>query len=135
MSSARARLDASAGVGGIELRVDADHAVTIEVADDVVRVVVRIGPAVSVLAEAVAEPGAEVELRTQASTAHEYSHRRGPDEVVAVLHAADRPRELARVDGRYLSTEVAGGFTGRMVGLVCASGRLTVHEFVYTGSA
>ncbi|WP_435736020.1 family 43 glycosylhydrolase [Cellulosimicrobium sp. PMB13] len=135
VSSARARVDASEGVGGLELRVDPEHAVTLEVAGDVVRVVARIGPAVSVLAEAVTTTGAELELRTQASTAHEYSHRRGPDEVVAVLHGADGPRELARVDGRYLSTEVAGGFTGRMVGLSCASGRVTVEAFRYSGSA
>jgi xylan 1,4-beta-xylosidase len=31
--------------------------------------------------------------------------------------------ELARLDGRYLSAEVAGGFTGRMLGL--ADGRVS----------
>ena len=33
--------------------------------------------------------------------------------------------ELTSLDGRYLSTEVAGGFTGRVIGMYAASG--TVH--------
>ncbi len=43
-------------------------------------------------------------------------------------------RELGRLDGRYLSTEVAGGFTGRMVGLTCARGELAVTSFTYRGA-
>jgi hypothetical protein len=42
--------------------------------------------------------------------------------------------ELGRVDGRYLSTEVAGGMTGRMVGVVCRSGAVRVHSFDYAGA-
>jgi xylan 1,4-beta-xylosidase len=29
---------------------------------------------------------------------------------------------LAELDGRYLSTEVAGGFTGRVIGMYAAEG-------------
>ena len=32
---------------------------------------------------------------------------------------------LATLDGRYLSTEVAGGFTGRVIGMYASAG--TVH--------
>ncbi len=39
--------------------------------------------------------------------------RGGPDELTVSVDGV----EIARVDGRYLSTEVAGGFTGRVVGL------------------
>jgi xylan 1,4-beta-xylosidase len=123
---ARAEVEASDGVGGLELRIDPDHAFTLEVEDEVVRAVVRIGPAVSVLGEAPAPSGTVLELSTT-------SGGRGPDAIVAVVHGADGPVELARVDGRYLSTEVAGGFTGRMVGLVCARGRLAVRSFAYAG--
>ena len=80
------------------------------------------------------ETGTTLELRTEPSAAPQYSHRRGPDEVVALVHGADGPVELARVDGRYLSTEVAGGFTGRMVGLSCARGELVVEGFAYAGT-
>jgi hypothetical protein len=38
---------------------------------------------------------------------------------------------LARMDGRYLSTEVAGGFTGRVVGLAATSGSIIIERFEY----
>jgi hypothetical protein len=41
----------------------------------------------------------------------------GPDDVVLSVVLPDGPVELARLDGRYLSTEVASGFTGRMLAL------------------
>ncbi|MGZ4708072.1 MAG: beta-xylosidase family glycoside hydrolase [Acidimicrobiales bacterium] len=47
---------------------------------------------------------------------------------------ARRIPRLGRLDGRYLSTEVAGGFTGRMVGLWCAAGELIVRSLTYRGS-
>ncbi|TNU72226.1 hypothetical protein FH969_15030 [Miniimonas arenae] len=58
----------------------------------------------------------------------------GPDQVVLGLRSSDGvDTEVARVDGRLLSTEVAGGFTGRMIG-TRASGRaapLTLTRFAY----
>jgi xylan 1,4-beta-xylosidase len=39
-----------------------------------------------------------------------------------------------RIDGRYLSTEVAGGFTGRVVGVFCSEGHLDLRSFSYTGA-
>ena len=42
--------------------------------------------------------------------------------------------ELGRVDGRYLSTEVAGGMTGRMLGVTCSNGAVLVRSFEYTGA-
>jgi hypothetical protein len=41
---------------------------------------------------------------------------------------------LAELDGRYLSTEVAGGFTGRVVGMYAATGTIHIDWFDYTGS-
>ena len=38
------------------------------------------------------------------------------------------------VDGRYLSTEVAGGMTGRMVGVACRDGSVVVRSFEYVGA-
>ncbi|UTT71323.1 hypothetical protein NMQ03_09700 [Arthrobacter sp. DNA4] len=40
-------------------------------------------------------------------------------------------RTLARMDGRYLSTEVAGGFTGRVIGLAATSGSVITERFEY----
>ncbi len=42
--------------------------------------------------------------------------------------------ELGAVDGRYLSTEVAGGMTGRMVGVACRDGSVLVRSFEYVGA-
>ncbi len=42
--------------------------------------------------------------------------------------------ELGRLDGRYVSTEVAGGMTGRLVGAWCSAGSLVVRSASYGGS-
>jgi xylan 1,4-beta-xylosidase len=75
-----------------------------------------------------------VEIRLVLSDGHWTSTARGPDVVVAGLSGPDRFTELGRVDGRYLSTDVAGGITGRMVGVAVADGRVRVRSFTYTGS-
>ncbi|MEO3923300.1 hypothetical protein ABGB07_05505 [Micromonosporaceae bacterium B7E4] len=38
---------------------------------------------------------------------------------------------LAELDGRYLSTEVAGGFTGRVIGVYAAAGTVRFDWFDY----
>jgi hypothetical protein len=38
---------------------------------------------------------------------------------------------LAELDGRYLSTEVAGGFTGRVIGMYAAAGAARFDWFAY----
>lgn len=43
----------------------------------------------------------------------------GPDKLhLSVIHADGSEHEVAALDGRYLSTEVAGGMTGRVVGVL-----------------
>ena len=38
---------------------------------------------------------------------------------------------LAALDGRYLSTEVATGFTGRVIGMYAAAGNISFDWFEY----
>ena len=38
---------------------------------------------------------------------------------------------LAELDGRYLSTEVAGGFTGRVIGMYAVAGTVRFDWFDY----
>jgi xylan 1,4-beta-xylosidase len=38
---------------------------------------------------------------------------------------------LATLDGRYLSTEVAGGFTGRVIGMYASAGTVHFDGFDY----
>lgn len=40
---------------------------------------------------------------------------------------------LAELDGRYLATEVAGGFTGRVIGMYVGSGTVHVDWYDYQG--
>ena len=55
-------------------------------------------------------------------------HPSGPDTVRLGYEVGDEFRVLTELDGRYLSTEVQGGFIGRTIGLF-ASG--CVAEFAW----
>jgi hypothetical protein len=50
-------------------------------------------------------------------TAAEDPSTGGPDDLVLGVEDAAGRRTISRIDGRYLSTEVAGGFVGRTIGL------------------
>jgi xylan 1,4-beta-xylosidase len=129
----RAALDVD-GTGGLSLRIDPRHAVDLEVSDGVVRAVWAVGDVRHVLGERTLAVGEALELRMLPSDGHQFSTARGPDVVVAGLAAGDGFTELGRVDGRYLSTEVAGGMTGRMAGVFSASGTVLIRSFEYRGS-
>jgi xylan 1,4-beta-xylosidase len=75
-----------------------------------------------------------LELRAEPVTDAGMGPDSGPDVVVAALVTPDGVVELGRLDGRYLSTEVAGGMTGRMVGVWCSTGSVLVRSFSYAGS-
>ncbi|MEU0490191.1 family 43 glycosylhydrolase [Nocardiopsis sp. NPDC006139] len=132
--TARAVVAADGGTGALELRIDPAHRFALEVDADRVRAVAQAGPLTTVLGELPLRPGTELELRAVPPTAPLYSRERGPDVLVAGVRTPDGgTTELARLDGRYLSTEVAGGFTGRMVGVSCAGGGIAVRSVEYLG--
>ncbi len=58
----------------------------------------------------------------------------GPDTLAFWLGDPDAPgaRPLAELDGRYLSTEVACGFTGRVIGMYATEGTVAFDWFEYT---
>lgn len=58
-------------------------------------------------------------------------HTGGPDQVQLGHHDHGGFRPLAEVDGRYFSTEVAGGFTGRVIGVESLAGVQVVRRFSY----
>jgi xylan 1,4-beta-xylosidase len=130
----RARLHVE-GTGGLSLRIDARHALDLECAGATVRAVWAIGDARHVLGEQVMPADAELELRVLPADGHQFSTARGPDILVAGIVDAGEFTELGRLDGRYVSTEVAGGMTGRMVGVVRANGSVLIRSFEYLGSA
>jgi xylan 1,4-beta-xylosidase len=124
---------AADGAGGLELRIDPQHAVSLEVADGAVRAIARIGAVRTTLGELVAGPDVVLELRTEPCGPAPSGVEVGPDVIVAGLLRDGRFEEIGRIDGRYFSTEVAGGFTGRMVGVCCSRGHLEIRSFRYIG--
>ena len=127
----RARLDVE-GTGGLSVRIDPWHGLDLEVSGDVVRAVWAVGAVRHVLDERSLGDGNVLELRMEPAPGTGWDAR-GPDRVVAGVVDADGFTELAAVDGRYLSTEVAGGMTGRMVGVVSHRGTVLIRQFDYTG--
>ena len=64
-----------------------------------------------------------------------YSQPGGPDVLQLGVEGPDGAFDmLAQIDGRYLSTEVAGGFTGRVIGMYAAEGTVAFDWFEYAGS-
>ncbi|MDX8050500.1 glycoside hydrolase family 43 protein [Lentzea sp. BCCO 10_0798] len=123
---ARTVIDTADGSGGLAVRFDEDHHYEIEVASGEVRVLARIGPLRTVVASRPATGGPLV-LGVQVDEAVEpRDPRSGPDTISFGVEESDGTfTVLASLDGRYLSTEVAGGFTGRVIGMYAATG--TVH--------
>jgi beta-xylosidase len=132
---ARALADAADGRGGLAVRLDERHHYEIEVADGEVRVWARIGPLRQTVAAAPAPPGPVV-LRIDVlasplglALAHPL---REPDLLSVGIEDQDGEfTVLAELDGRYLSTEVAGGFTGRVIGLYATAGTVRFDWFDY----
>jgi hypothetical protein len=133
--NARAVVDAGDGVGGLSVRMDGRHHLDLEVDGAIVRVIAQVGSLRSVLGEtAVAVGDVVLEVRAVPSQGHPFSTALGPDQLVAGLVDGETFTELGRLDGRYVSTEVAGGMTGRLLGIWCSSGSLLVRSFRYTGA-
>jgi xylan 1,4-beta-xylosidase len=136
--SVRALVDASAGCGGLSLRIDPWHHYDLELSAGELRVVAQIGSIRHNVAHADAtpEPGSRViRLRLDVVRPHaEPFEKSGPDTVVLGYETGGGAMiELARLDGRYVSTEVAGGFTGRFIGIYASTGVVRVDRFDYAG--
>lgn len=114
------------GLAGVGVRMDSAHWCEVWVGRSVARAVVRIGPLQQELGEcAVAGEPVEVVLRAVDSTTE------GPDDLEMAVRLGGAERVLGRIDGRYLSTEVASGFTGRVIGVRAVSGRVGLRSVSY----
>ncbi|MFD9434664.1 glycoside hydrolase family 43 protein [Streptomyces sp. NPDC060002] len=128
----RALVDAADGRGGLAVRLDEQHHYDIETSSGEVRVSARIGPLSTVVASRSTPPGPVV-LRVEVAAVHAvHDARTGPDTVTLGIEEPDGTFvELASLDGRYLSTEVAGGFTGRVIGMFAGGGSVHFDWFAY----
>jgi xylan 1,4-beta-xylosidase len=132
--SARATLDSGDAVGRLVLQLDGNHRYCVEVSNHSVRAVARIGTIEQAFGP-VEVDGDSVTLVVSASTTLIAPDVFGkpPDTIRLGVQRDDSIEILAELDGRYLSTEVAGGFTGRMIGIEAESGSIRVNRFRYQG--
>ncbi|WP_432970244.1 glycoside hydrolase family 43 protein [Dactylosporangium sp. CA-233914] len=123
------------GNGGFQVRLDHRHHYQLNIVDGTVRASARIGDLDVVLATAPAPaPSGPAVLRLAAQTPSSPNvpfGDAGPDTIVLSIVESDGPRELARLDGRYLSTEVASGFTGRMLAVAATDTSALVRRVAY----
>ncbi|SED27931.1 Beta-xylosidase [Streptomyces sp. 2131.1] len=123
---ARTLADAADGRGGLAVRLDEAHHYAVEADADEIRLLARIGPLRQVVATRPAPSGPVVLGVDVVRTRPPLAPCTGPDTVSLGFEEPDGTfTVLGALDGRYLSTEVTGGFTGRVIGLYAAGG--TVH--------
>ncbi|MGW6443014.1 glycoside hydrolase family 43 protein [Lentzea sp. NPDC055074] len=129
---ARTLLDPADGSGGLAVRLDEEHHYEIEVAAGQARVLARIGPLSTVVASEPVPDGPVVLVVRVDEERTPQDARRGPDTLTFGTETPDGTfTALATLDGKYLSTEVAGGFTGRVIGLYAAAGTVRFDWFEY----
>ncbi|GHJ43332.1 glycoside hydrolase 43 family protein [Catellatospora sp. TT07R-123] len=131
--TARTLLDAAQGRGGLAVRLDESHHYEIEVGDGQVRASARASSLQTTLGTRTT-PDGPVRLRIDiiASAPAQWHPREEPDTVRLGIEGSDGTFDvLAELDGRYLSTEVAGGFTGRVLGMYAAAGTVQFDWFDY----
>lgn len=122
------------GSGRFEVRIDDRHRYGLVFEDGTVRAEARIGGVSADLGSAPA-PGESAVLRISALDCEaETMVASGPDDIVLSLVNGDEVTELARLDGRYLSTEVAAGFTGRVLGVGAAGDTSSLRRFRYAAT-
>jgi xylan 1,4-beta-xylosidase len=135
----RVLADATHGRGGVTIRLDERHHYEIEAtggaggADGEISALARIGPLRQAVATQVV-PAGPVVLRIEViATKPGLEHPlKEPDMVHLGMEAPDGTfTVLAELDGRYLSTEVAGGFTGRVIGMYATSGTVAFDWYDY----
>jgi beta-xylosidase len=127
----RACVDAgTASEAGLTVWMDDKQHYDVAVADDRVIVRARIGPLVQEVASVDAprsENGIVLAVHVDDDGAGQ-----DPDIVTLGFHDEhDTFTRLASLPGRYLSTEVAGGFTGRVIGMFAVGGSAAFDWFDY----
>jgi xylan 1,4-beta-xylosidase len=121
-----------------QVRMDEAHWYGVTVGEDAVDASVRIGPAETTFA-AVSRDSASpvtVRIRAQEPAAQPFRPAAEVDIVSLALVLPDGTEHVfAEMDGRYLSTEVVGGFTGRTIGVEVLDGEAVVERIAYRSGA
>ena len=116
-------LEPGAGVAALRVRMDERHWAEVRAGDGTVAAVARVGQLEQVLGSVPVPDGpVRVGVRAVDPTTG------GPDDLELLVHLDGATLTLGRLDGRYLSTEVGGGFTGRTWGVRAVRGSVVVRE-------
>ncbi|MBF4460113.1 glycoside hydrolase family 43 protein [Pseudoclavibacter sp. VKM Ac-2867] len=116
----------------LSVRIDELHRVAVRRLDGRLEVHMVVGPVEQVL-HSTPLPAGDLALSIRVAPQHRVSASRiGPDTISLGWSSTGLYQELAAVDGRYLSTEVAGGFTGRVVGVEALGDGVIVRRFSYS---
>jgi beta-xylosidase len=122
------------GAGGLAVRMDERHHYAVEVSDGTVRAQARIGALQQVIAQQAYPTGPAVLrieiLPTDIATATNRVTL-DPDRIRLGFEQDGEFVVLGELDGRYLSTEVTGGYTGRVIGVYAAGGTASFDWFDY----
>lgn len=122
------------GNGGLVVRMDERHHYEMEVRGGLARAQARIGGVRQVIGQQPC-PAGPVVLRLEVISPDPVeitnSVTVGPDRIRLGLEQGGEFTVLAELDGRYLSTEVTGGFTGRVIGVYAAAGTASFEWFDY----
>jgi xylan 1,4-beta-xylosidase len=144
---ASVRVDPGTGRAGLTIRMDEAHHYDLEVHGGMARALGRVGPLRQVFAE-YPIPADPITLIVTTRTTNVLAptvpgpymaesgmplgvRAAGPDTISLAVDAGDGPVVLAELDGRYLSTEVAAGFTGRVIGMYVTEGNAAFDFFTY----
>ncbi len=125
---------ADGGEGRLLLRIDDFHWYGLTYDGHTVEASVTIGPIVHVLGQWNPPAGAVPTLRLAAKAPRPLPHGISlePDLIELSASVGDTAYSFGELDGRYLSTEVAGGFTGRVFGVQALRGQIHIHHLSYT---
>jgi hypothetical protein len=134
---ATAELAAGTASGRFTLRLDDRHWYALEVEGDQVHAVATIGPVQQVVGSTTRREAGPVTLHISATPPGADAPDRDkhePDFIELSLLGSDgTAAKLARLPGRYLSTEVACGFTGRVLAIEATDKDVTLRRVTYAG--
>lgn len=132
--TATARIDLDSGAGRFLLRLDDLHWYGLTYEGDTVQATLSIGPVEHLVGRFTVPAGTVPTLRISVKAAPMLPHGISlePDLVELAVHTEHDEHVFGEFDGRYLSTEVAGGFTGRVYGVQALTGRVRVQQIQYT---
>jgi hypothetical protein len=128
-----ATINPAHGRGRLILRLDDRHWFAVEADSRAVSAVVAIGGVRVVLGSIARQPETFSKL-TISSTDPQPPCDEAVDVIEMSYAVGSTVSTLGRFDGRYLSTEVAGGFTGRVVGVEVVEGVIDVGEIEYVAN-